>query len=75
MKADIKPVYKKDDPFGKTKVQFQVLFYSTFISAIFFFIEEDNATSYADDKTPWTNVKNTVTILGNIETKGKKVIN
>ena len=22
MKADIKPVYKKDDPFGKTKVQF-----------------------------------------------------
>ena len=50
------------------------LFYSTFKSTIFFFFgEEHNVTSYADDTTPYSNGKNVVAVLENIETKGKEV--
>ena len=41
----------------------------------FLFVEEDNVTSYADDTTPYSNGKNVVTVLENIETKGKEVFN
>ena len=56
------------------KVQFQNLFYST-LTSISFFVEEDNVTSYADDKTPYPNGKNVLRVLENIETKGKEVFN
>ena len=42
---------------------------------LFFFGEEDNVTSCADDTTPNSNGKNVVTVLENIETKGKEVFN
>ena len=39
----------------------------------FLFVEVDNVTSYADDATPYSNGKNVVTNLENIETRGKEV--
>ena len=45
------------------------------ICDLFFFVEEDNVTSDADDTTPYSNGKNVVTVLENIETKGKEVFN
>ena len=51
------------------------LLFSIYICNLFFFVEEDNVTSYADDTTPYSNVKNVVTVLENIETKGKEVFN
>ena len=33
---------------------------------LFFFVEEDNVTSYADDIAPYANGKNVVTVLENI---------
>ena len=46
-----------------------------YICDLFFFVEKDNVTSYADDTTPYSNGKNVVTVLENIETKGKEVFN
>ena len=43
------------------------------LRSFFFFGEEHNVTSYADDTTPYSNGKNVVTVLENIETKGKEV--
>ena len=41
--------------------------YLTFISVIFFVVvEEDNVTSYCDDRTPYSKGKNVVTVLENI---------
>ena len=40
-----------------------------------FFVEEDNVTSYADDTTPYSNGKNVVAVLENIETREKEVFN
>ena len=51
------------------------LLFNISICDLFFFVEEDNVTSYADDTTPYSNVKNVVTVLENIETKGKEVFN
>ena len=51
------------------------LLFSIYICDLFFFDEEDNATSNADDTTPYSNGKNVVTVLENIETKGKEVFN
>ena len=42
---------------------------------LFFFVEEDNVTSYADNKAPYLSGKNVVTVLENIETKWKEVFN
>ena len=42
---------------------------------LFFFVEEDNVASYADDTTPYSNGNNVVTVLENRETKGKEVFN
>ena len=40
---------------------------SKFISVIFFVVvEEDNVTSYCDDRTPYSKGKNVVTVLENI---------
>ena len=36
-------------------------------------IEEENVTSYADDTSPYSNSDNVVTVLEEIETKGKMV--
>ena len=49
------------------------LLFKIYICNLFFFLEEENATSYADDTTPNSNCKNVVTVLKNIETKGKEV--
>ena len=49
------------------------LLFNIYICDLFFFVEEDNVTSYADDTTPYSNGKNVVTVLENIETKGKEV--
>ena len=49
------------------------LLFNIYICDLFFFAEEDNVTSYADDTTPYSNVKNVVTVLENIETNGKEV--
>ena len=49
------------------------LLFNIYICDLFFFFEEDNVTSYADDTTPYSNGKNVVTVLENIETKGKEV--
>ena len=46
-----------------------------YIYNLFFFLEEENVTSYADDTSPNSNGKNVVTVLKNIETKGKEVFN
>ena len=51
------------------------LLFNIYICDLFFFVEEDNVTSYADDTTPYSNGKNVVTVLENIETKGKEVFN
>ena len=51
------------------------LLFNIYICVLFFFIEKDNVTSYADDTTPYLNGKNVVTVLENIETKGKEVFN
>ena len=50
------------------------LLFNIYICNLFFFVEEI-VTSYADDTTPYSNGKNVVTVLGNIETKGKQVFN
>ena len=49
-------------------------FFKKFPKVISFF-EEDNVASYADDTIPYSNSKNVVTILENIETKEKEVFN
>ena len=49
------------------------LLFNIYIFDIFFFVGEDNVTSYADDNTPYSNGKNVVTVLANIEIKGKEV--
>ena len=46
-----------------------------YICDLFFFVVGDNVTSYADDTSPYLNGKNVVTVLDNIETKGKEVLN
>ena len=51
------------------------LLFNIYICDLLFFVEEDNATSYADDTTPYSNGKDVVTVLENIETKGKEVFN
>ena len=51
------------------------LLFNIYICDLFFFAEEDNVTSYADNTTPYSNDKNDVTVLENIETKGKEVFN
>ena len=52
-----------------------LLLLKIYICNLFFFLEEENVTSYADDTTPYSNGKNIVTVLKNIETKGKEVFN
>ena len=49
------------------------LLFNIYIFDLFFFVGEDNVTSYADDNTPYSNGKNVVTVLANIEIKGKEV--
>ena len=49
------------------------LLFNIYICNLFFFVEEDNVTSYANDTTPYSNGKNVVMVLENIETKGKEV--
>ena len=49
------------------------LLFSIYICGLFFSVEEDNATSYTDDTTPYSNGKSVVTVLENLETKGKEV--
>ena len=49
------------------------LLFNIFICDLFFFVEEDNVTSYADNTTPYSKGKNVVTVLENIETKGKGI--
>ena len=49
------------------------LLFNIYISDLFFFVEEDNVTSYDNDTTPCSNGKNVVTVLENIETRGKEV--
>ena len=51
------------------------LSFNIYICDLFFFVEEDNVTSYAYDISPYSKGKNVVTVLENIETKGKKVFN
>ena len=51
------------------------LLFNIYICDLFFFVEEDNVTSYTDGTTPYSNCKNVVTVLENIETKGKEVLN
>ena len=48
------------------------LLFNIYIFDLFFFVGED-VTSYADDTTPYSNGKNVVTVLANIEIKGKEV--
>ena len=52
-----------------------LLLFNIYICDLFFFAEEDNVTSYIDDTTPYSNGKNVVTVLENIEAKGKEVFN
>ena len=49
--------------------------FNIYICDLFFSVEEDNVTSYADDTTPYSNGKNVLTVLEYIETKGKEVFN
>ena len=51
------------------------LLFSIYIWNLFFFVEKDNVTSYADDTTPHSNGKNIVPVLENIETNWKVVFN
>ena len=51
------------------------LLFNIYICDIFFFVEENNVTIYADDRTPYSNGKNVAAILENMETKGKEVFN
>ena len=51
-----------------------LLLFNIYICDLFLFVEED-VTSYADDTTPYSNGKNVVTLLENIETKGKELFN
>ena len=51
------------------------LLFKIYICDHFFFVEEDSVTNYADDTTPYSNGKNVVTVLENIETNGKEVFN
>ena len=51
------------------------LLFNIYICDLFFFVEVDNVTSYADDTTPYLNDKNVATVLENIETNGKEVFN
>ena len=44
------------------------LLFNIYICDLFFFVEEDNVTSYADDTTPYSNGKIVITVLENIET-------
>ena len=48
--------------------------FNIYICDLFFFVEEDNFTGYADDTSPYSNGKN-ATVLENIERKGKEVFN
>ena len=43
------------------------LLFNIYICELFFFVEEDNVTSYADGPTLYSNGKNVVTVLENIE--------
>ena len=45
------------------------LLFKIYICHLFFFVEEDNVTSYADDTTPYSKGKNVVAVLENKETK------
>ena len=45
------------------------LLFNIYICDLFFFVEEDTVTSYADNTTPFSNGKHVVTVLENIETK------
>ena len=47
------------------------LLFNIYVCYLFFFAEEENVTSYADDTTPYSNGKNAVTVLENIKTKRK----
>ena len=38
------------------------LLFNIYIFDLFFFVGEDNVTSYADDNTPYSNGKNVVTV-------------
>ena len=49
--------------------------FNIYICDVFFFVEEDNVTSYGDDTTSYSNGKNVVTVSENIETKEKEVFN
>ena len=49
------------------------LLFHIYICNLFFFVEEDNVTSYANDTTPYSNGQNVVMVLENIETKGTDV--
>ena len=51
------------------------LWFNIYICDLFFFVEGDNVISYNDDATPYSNGKNVVTVLKDIETKRKKVFN
>ena len=51
------------------------LLFHIYICNLFFFVEEDNVTSYADDATTYSKCKNVATVLENIETMGKEVFN
>ena len=46
-----------------------------YICDLFFFVAGDNVTSYANDTTPCLKGKNVVTVLDNLETKGKEILN
>ena len=49
------------------------LLFNIYIYDLLFIIEEENVTSYADDTPPYSNSDNVVTVLEDIETKGKMV--
>ena len=51
-----------------------LLLINIYICDLFSFVEGD-VNSYADDATPYSNGKNVVTVLENIETKRKEVFN
>ena len=51
------------------------LLFNIYICDLSFFVEEDNVTSYVDDKAPYPNGKNVETVLENIETRAKEVFN
>ena len=51
------------------------LLFNIYICHLFFYVEEDNVASYADDTTPYLKGKNVVTVLENIERNRKEVFN